>query len=135
MSIMTRTLAAALCLALPALASAQQAETTPKKPARASIYDVKADASEQIKTATAKARRDGQRVLVMFGGDWCGWCHKLHALFATDPAIRSLLHEEYVLVMVDTKAPNADSLSPNARVTCKVSVIHSSPSSMGPARS
>ena len=46
-----------------------------------------------------------RRVLVMFGGDWCGWCHKLHDLFAYDPAIRELLHEEYVLVMVDTKAP------------------------------
>jgi thioredoxin-related protein len=110
MSMLTRTLAAALCLAMPALAIAQQTEPATKKPARASIYDVKADAREQIKTATAKARRDGQRVLVMFGGDWCGWCHKLHTLFAEDPAIRSLLHEEYVLVMVDTKAPNADAL-------------------------
>jgi thioredoxin-related protein len=107
---MTRILAASLFLALPSLAPAQEANPAPQKPARASIYDVKADAREQIATATAKARRDGQRVLVMFGGDWCGWCHKLHTLFATDPAIRNLLHEEYVLVMVDTKAPNAESL-------------------------
>jgi uncharacterized protein YyaL (SSP411 family) len=109
MTTMTRALAA-FCLAIPTLASAQEVGTAPKKPARASIYDARADAREQIKTATAKARRDGQRVLVMFGGDWCGWCHKLHALFASDPAIRDILHEEYVLVMVDTQAPNADAL-------------------------
>ena len=46
----------------------------------------------------------------MFGGDWCGWCHKLHGLFATDPAIRKTLSNEYVLVMVDTKANGADTL-------------------------
>ena len=40
----------------------------------------------------------------MFGGDWCGWCHKLHELFASDAEIRKILSYEYVLVMVDTEA-------------------------------
>jgi thioredoxin-related protein len=43
----------------------------------------------------------------MFGGDWCGWCHKLHSLFQEDRAIRKLLYNEYELVMIDTEAPNA----------------------------
>ncbi len=43
----------------------------------------------------------------MFGGDWCGWCHKLHALFKSDIEIRKILSYEYVLMMVDTEAPNA----------------------------
>ena len=51
----------------------------------------------------------------MFGGDWCGWCHKLHALFASDPAIRRLLADEYVLVLVDTEAPHADALLAECR--------------------
>jgi thioredoxin-related protein len=110
MTMIVRSLAAAILLAMPATLPAQEARPSEKKPARASIYDAKADAREQIKVATAKARRDGQRVLVMFGGDWCGWCHKLHALFASDKAIRDVLREEYVLVMVDTQAPNAESL-------------------------
>jgi thioredoxin-related protein len=54
-------------------------------------------------------------VLVMFGGDWCGWCHKLHGLFASDPAIRQLLADEYVLVLVDTQAPHADALLAECR--------------------
>jgi thioredoxin-related protein len=74
------------------------------------IYDEKADARTQVAEATAKARRDNTRVLLMFGGDWCGWCHKLHGLFRSDPAIRKTLLYDYVLVTVDTKAPNAEEL-------------------------
>ena len=43
----------------------------------------------------------------MFGGDWCGWCHKLHELFASNVEIRKILSYEFVLVMVDTQAPGA----------------------------
>jgi thioredoxin-related protein len=111
----TRSVAAALLLAVPAVATAQDAKDAAKKATRPSIYDAKADAREQVKTATALARRDARRVLVMFGGDWCGWCHKLHGLFASDPAIRELLADEYVLVMVDTQAPHADALLAECR--------------------
>ena len=86
--------------------------TSTKKP---SIYDAKADAKAQVAAATAKAARENKRVLLMFGGDWCGWCHKLHGLFATNAEIRRLLSYEYELVMVDTKAPHAPSCSRNAR--------------------
>jgi uncharacterized protein YyaL (SSP411 family) len=107
----TRSVAAALLLAVPVVANAQDA----RKAGRSSIYDAKADAREQVKAATSLARRDARRVLVMFGGDWCGWCHKLHGLFASDPAIRELLADEYVLVMVDTQAPHADALLAECR--------------------
>ena len=107
---MTRSGFAALLLALPAVAISQDAKNSAQKPARPSIYDEKADAKEQIKNATALARRDARRVLVMFGFNGCGWCHKLHGLFASDKDIRTLLADEYVLAMVDIQAPNADDL-------------------------
>ena len=46
----------------------------------------------------------------MFGGDWCGWCHKLHDLFAQNAEIRRLLSYKYELVMIDTNAPHAPEL-------------------------
>ncbi len=96
---------------LPAASRAQEAAKVEKPTkAKASIYDIKADAREQIRAAGLKAGRDNQRLLVMFGGDWCGWCHKLHELFKSDPEIRKILSEDYQLVMVDTKAPNAEAL-------------------------
>ncbi|MDG3006525.1 thioredoxin family protein [Paludisphaera mucosa] len=80
------------------------------KPERKSIYNAAADAREQVDKAAARAKKDGKRVLLMFGGDWCGWCHKLHGLFEKDREIATLLSNEYVLTMIDTKARNAEPL-------------------------
>ncbi|WP_076344263.1 thioredoxin family protein [Paludisphaera borealis] len=88
-----------------AFGSPAGADDAPAK--RKSIYDAKADAKVQVEKATARAKHDGKRVLLMFGGDWCGWCHRLHTLFQENTEIRSLLFNEYELVMIDTKAPNA----------------------------
>src|SRR4051812_48070096 len=57
----TRSVATAFLLAIPAIATAQEAKGDAEKSPRPSIYDVNADASEQIKAATALARRDGRR--------------------------------------------------------------------------
>lgn len=73
------------------------------------LYDIKADANEQIKTALAKAKKDNKTVLVQFGANWCGWCHKLDKLFASDKAIAAELKKSYVVVLVDVdKDHNAD---------------------------
>ncbi len=74
------------------------------------IYDPNADARQQIATALAVARRENQRVLLMFGGNWCIWCRRLHGLFTTDKDIKKLLQYEYQLVMVDIgrRDKNAD---------------------------
>lgn len=104
------------------LAGAQEAKpAAPVKKAaaaRASIYDRAADAKVQVAKAVEKARHDDRRILLMFGGDWCGWCHKLHGLFKSDREIASLLSYEYVLVTVDTAAPHAEELLE----TCKAAL-------------
>ena len=82
-------------------------KTTDAPPA---LYDTSADARALVATATAKAKRDNTRVLVMFGFNTCGWCHKLHGLFEKNAEIRKLVHDEYVLAMVDIAAPNAEAL-------------------------
>jgi hypothetical protein len=97
--------------ALNAGASAQ-GEATPKndEPKKPRLYDPKADARAQIETATAKAKRQNARVLVMFGFEGWSWCHKLHSLCDKNAEIRKLLHDEYVTVLVDIEAPHADEL-------------------------
>jgi thioredoxin-related protein len=102
-------IAAALAGWLPARAWAQPtapsaptaAAQTSTQPAKANIYDTAADAKVQIAAAIEKAKRENQRVLVMFGGNWCGWCHKLHELFKSDKGIAKTLLYEYQLVLVD----------------------------------
>ncbi|WP_165064170.1 thioredoxin family protein [Paludisphaera rhizosphaerae] len=99
------TMFAALCGGLVLVGAARGEEA---KPAKKSIYDATADARAQVEKAAAQAKKDGTRVLLMFGGDWCGWCHKLHTLFREDKEIATILSNEYELVMIDTKAPNAE---------------------------
>ncbi len=101
-----------------ALAQAEpKAPSQPAKPAkpaaaakRAPIYDKQADAKAQVEKAIVRAKKNNQRILLMFGGDWCGWCHKLHELFASNLAIRKTIYNEYVLVMIDLESPNAAEL-------------------------
>lgn len=77
-----------------------RAEPSPKT-SRPFIYDESADAVKQIADALARARKEGKRVLLQFGANWCGWCHKLHKLFETNRSIADELKSHYVIVMVD----------------------------------
>lgn len=85
-----------LLLTVPALA-----EDPPARPSRPPIYDTKADGAKQITDALAVAKREHKHVLLQFGANWCGWCHKLHNLFRNDKTIAAFLEANYVLVLVD----------------------------------
>jgi len=85
----------------------------PAKPARAPIYDTKADGAEQVADALATAKREHKNVLLQFGANRCGWCHKLHNLFQSDKDIAAVLKTNYVVVLIDVdkvdgKSHNAD---------------------------
>jgi thioredoxin-related protein len=104
-------LACFLLFGLPAAALSQdQGKSKGDGPMKPALYDPKADARAQIEAATAKAKRDHSRVLVMFGFEGCSWCHKLHALFEQNPDISKVLRNEYALVLVDIGAPHANEL-------------------------
>ena len=65
-------------------------------------YDEKADGAKLIAVATAKAKSENKRVLVVFGGNWCKWCKALDGLFESDGDVKSTLAKSYVLVHVDS---------------------------------
>jgi thiol:disulfide interchange protein len=82
---------------------------TPATPSRPAIYDEKADGAKQITDALAIANKEHKRVLLQFGANWCGWCHKLHKLCQTDADIAAKLKESYVVVLIDVnKGHNGD---------------------------
>lgn len=64
------------------------------------VFDTTADAKKDIAVALAKASRDHKQVLLMYGGNWCEWCDKLHRAFK-DSKITQMLSYEYELVPVD----------------------------------
>ncbi len=81
----------------------------PAKTARPNLYDEKADGAQQVADALSVAKKEHKRVLLQFGANWCGWCHKLHKLFASDEKIAARLKGSYVVVLIDVnKGHNAD---------------------------
>jgi len=85
------------------------AADAPSKSSRPTLYDEKADGGEQIAAALVLAKKEDKRVLLQFGANWCGWCHKLHKLFGNDERIAAKVKEAYVVVLIDVnKSHNAD---------------------------
>jgi thioredoxin 1 len=64
------------------------------------IYSDTADAKAEIRQALATATREHKRVLLDFGGNWCGDCQVLH-IYLQDPGNASLLQNNFVLVEVN----------------------------------
>jgi thiol:disulfide interchange protein len=63
------------------------------------IYSETADPKADIAAALAKAKREHKRVIVDFGGDWCGDCQVLDIYFHQSPNAE-LLAKYFVLVHV-----------------------------------
>lgn len=64
------------------------------------IFDVNADAHQQIRAAIAEAARTHRNVVLDFGANWCGDCHALEAQMHK-PDLASLIAESYVVVNID----------------------------------
>jgi thioredoxin-related protein len=70
------------------------------------VYDVRADGSAQIATALATAAVVHKRVIVVFGANWCIWCHRLSATFENDPVVARGLAKDFIVVKVDVNTRN-----------------------------
>jgi thiol:disulfide interchange protein len=64
------------------------------------IYDENADAKAEIRSALATAVREHKRVILDFGGNWCGDCQVLDIYFHRAPN-DALLNANYVIVDID----------------------------------
>lgn len=64
------------------------------------IYSATADAHADIQSALATAAQEHKRVILDFGGNWCGDCQALDRYFH-DLTNIGLLNSNYVLVHVD----------------------------------
>jgi thiol:disulfide interchange protein len=83
-------------------APAEPAAATPTAPqpfVPKHIYSETADPNADIAAGLARAKSEHKRVIVDFGGDWCGDCQVLDIYFH-QPANEKLLAKNYVLVHV-----------------------------------
>jgi len=84
----------------PAVAAARaQAKTAPMPFVPKHIYSETANPKADIAAALAKAKREHKRVLLDFGGDWCGDCQVLDIYFH-HPVNQALLAKHYVVLHV-----------------------------------
>jgi thiol:disulfide interchange protein len=63
------------------------------------IYSETADPAADISAALAQAKREHKRVILDFGGDWCGDCQVLDIYFHQSPNA-DLLAKHFVLVHI-----------------------------------
>jgi thioredoxin-related protein len=71
-------------------------------------YDRRADPFAQVSTASAQARQEGKRILVMAGGDWCLWCRALHDFIHEHTALRNGIERAFVTVKIYVGDDNAN---------------------------
>jgi thiol:disulfide interchange protein len=96
----------------PASAADGQVDVHATPPAdKPKLYDKTADGFAQIDAALAEAKPAGKRVLLQFGAEWCGWCHRLHRLFESDQQIAAVLDANFVVVPVDVDGDHNEAVN------------------------
>jgi thiol:disulfide interchange protein len=85
----------AFTVASPSLAATQIIDKVNK-----SLYSETANATADIDAALAQARREHKRVLLDFGGNWCGDCQVLDIYYHQSPNAE-LLTKYFILVHVN----------------------------------
>lgn len=89
------------CALLTAVAAAPQAAAQMAPPAvKKHLYPDVSSAQADIKAALAEAKRTHKRVLLDFGGDWCGDCQVLDIYFNQAPNAE-LLEKNFVKVNIN----------------------------------
>jgi thioredoxin-related protein len=68
---------------------------TPAKP-----YNENQDARADLKSAITQAQKENKNILVQFGGNWCSWCMRFHALVKGDHGVDSLMKANYVYMLL-----------------------------------
>jgi thiol:disulfide interchange protein len=79
---------------------------TSKPATRAAIFDPTRDAAKDIEQAVAQAARNGKRVLLDVGGNWCSWCYEMERYFEAHKDLLSLRDQNYVTVKVNWSPEN-----------------------------
>lgn len=87
---------------LNSLPKATSTEKVPKAK-RDPIYIEEPNGEQLIADALVRAKREHKHVLIEWGGNWCGWCYKLHDVFHQDKTVRPIVFEEYELVLIDER--------------------------------
>jgi thioredoxin-related protein len=69
-------------------------------------FDPARDSAKDLKAAQVEAQKTGRRIILDVGGNWCPWCHKLHAFWEAEKDVKALRDKNFVFVMVNYSPDN-----------------------------
>ena len=81
-------------LAFLVMATSSFSQTTSSQP-----YNPNQDIRADVKAAVVKAKAENKHVLIQWGGNWCPWCLKFHALVTSQRQIDSIMKKDYIYVL------------------------------------
>jgi thioredoxin-related protein len=64
-------------------------------------YNDNADTRADIKKSVDLAKKENKHVLVQFGGNWCPWCIRFHAMVNNTKVLDSLIKADYIYVLTN----------------------------------
>lgn len=64
-------------------------------------YDENQNPRADIAKALSLAQQENKNILVQFGGNWCPWCLKFHALVNGMGSIDSVMKENYIYLLLN----------------------------------
>ena len=59
-------------------------------------YHPEEDGDMRINQLLKQARKEGKKVLVQIGGNWCVWCLRFNHLVTTTPELKQILNKKYI---------------------------------------
>ena len=76
-------------------------------------YDEQRDPAADLAATVQRAQAEHKLILLQVGGEWCGWCHRISKYLETNPAVRGILDEHYLLMKVTYPGPQAEAFLAN----------------------
>ncbi|BAV04337.1 hypothetical protein FLA_0325 [Filimonas lacunae] len=73
---------------------------------QAQVYNVNANAAEEVAAAVKKAKAEKKHVLLQIGGNWCSWCLRFNKLVTENDTLHTAMESNYVVVHVNYSKEN-----------------------------
>jgi thioredoxin-related protein len=80
------------------------AQAQDKKPEL--IYQIYADAQQEVKDAVTRANAENKHVLLLIGGNWCKWCRMYEKFRLENARVDSASNANFVVVHVNFSKEN-----------------------------
>lgn len=69
-------------------------------------YDPRANPYRDLERALTRAEAENKRVLIVVGGDWCGWCEILDTYLTRNADVRAAFESSFVMLKVNWSPAN-----------------------------